>query len=215
MRPKSTRITTATAILGRYLLISNANAAILFTSTFDNGTSAQNDGGWNRFSSYNYASNFTLAGPAGAGPSYAALISDAPMTTMIDLSSEGADIDAGNVNYDFSGYLGSYTLNTDRGEFSIQFKNAVGTNIGAEIVMDDGAAGNPNGTWTQYTSSGTLAAGVRQVEITFDESRTATFGGTVDGYADLVSFSTTVVPEPSSSALLGLGGLALIIRRRK
>jgi hypothetical protein len=30
-----------------------------------------------------------------------------------------------------------------------------------------------------------------------------------------VAFSGTVVPEPSSAALLGLGGLALILRRRK
>ena len=33
-------------------------------------------------------------------------------------------------------------------------------------------------------------------------------------YSD-VSFSTAAVPEPSSTALLGLGGLALIMRRRK
>lgn len=36
-----------------------------------------------------------------------------------------------------------------------------------------------------------------------------------DNYMVNSSFAMTVVPEPSSTALLGLGGLALIIRRRR
>jgi len=33
--------------------------------------------------------------------------------------------------------------------------------------------------------------------------------------AEVATLYTDVVPEPSSSALLGLGGIALILRRRK
>ncbi len=43
--------------------------------------------------------------------------------------------------------------------------------------------------------------------------RIAAEAGTV--YADNVSLSFDTVPEPSTTALLGLGGLALILRRRK
>ena len=39
--------------------------------------------------------------------------------------------------------------------------------------------------------------------------------GTFDGYVGALQLRTTAVPEPSSTALLGLGGLALILRRRK
>lgn len=39
-------------------------------------------------------------------------------------------------------------------------------------------------------------------------------GGTVAGW-NIISAELNVVPEPSSTALLGLGGLALILRRRK
>jgi hypothetical protein len=43
--------------------------------------------------------------------------------------------------------------------------------------------------------------------------RIAAVTGTV--YADNVSLSVSAVPEPTTTALLGLGGLALILRRRK
>jgi hypothetical protein len=39
--------------------------------------------------------------------------------------------------------------------------------------------------------------------------------GDTAGFLNAVSVRTTLVPEPSSTALLGLGGLALILRRRK
>ncbi len=39
--------------------------------------------------------------------------------------------------------------------------------------------------------------------------------GSESGTYDVDSLTLTQVPEPSSTALLGLGGLALILRRRK
>lgn len=58
-------------------------------------------------------------------------------------------------------------------------------------------------------------------EVTFDtpsESFTVKYATGGDGFrVRAIDFSVTVdvIPEPSSSALLGLGGLALILRRRK
>jgi len=50
-----------------------------------------------------------------------------------------------------------------------------------------------------------------------DGTITATGTGTVNWRIESVDlqFSTAAVPEPSSAALLGLGGIALILRRRK
>lgn len=44
-----------------------------------------------------------------------------------------------------------------------------------------------------------------------------TLGSSVSGWAmaDAIAIQSAAVPEPSSAALLGLGGLALILRRRK
>jgi len=41
------------------------------------------------------------------------------------------------------------------------------------------------------------------------------YGGGYKGFSEINFTGTVVVPEPSSAALLGLGGLALILRRRK
>lgn len=71
------------------------------------------------------------------------------------------------------------------------------------------------GTWTITRSggvtdvdSGTFAGVVSSIKL----YNAATDGGAPN---DLYANSFTVVPEPSSAALLGLGGLALIFRRRK
>lgn len=54
------------------------------------------------------------------------------------------------------------------------------------------------------------------IELRFQESITEGASGGARGLqvAD-VNFSVSTIPEPSSTALLGLGGLALILRRRK
>ena len=55
--------------------------------------------------------------------------------------------------------------------------------------------------------SGTLASGVRYIKLDF--------GGVENGYTGYTEIDAFAVPEPSTTALLGLGGLALILRRRK
>lgn len=47
-----------------------------------------------------------------------------------------------------------------------------------------------------------------------DELRVATFDGSADSDAEVIA-ALQAVPEPSSTALLGLGSLALILRRKK
>ena len=70
------------------------------------------------------------------------------------------------------------------------------------------------GAWTFTTTSGINLAGTGTANLAIDTLRFANGGGgdiAVDNFAVDIS----AVPEPSSSALLGLGGIALMLRRRK
>ena len=57
---------------------------------------------------------------------------------------------------------------------------------------------------------------VRLVVVAVDTTTAATFAGQANnaGPAPTLSYTTTAVPEPASVALLGLGGVALLRRRR-
>jgi len=68
-------------------------------------------------------------------------------------------------------------------------------------------------TLSSSLSDTTLAAGESAV-FTFNFSDT-TGSGTSLSLIDNVAFQGAVIPEPSSFALLGLGGLALLARRRR
>ena len=76
--------------------------------------------------------------------------------------------------------------------------------------ITDGAFTFTNGAAATETYTG--AAALTNVRVTL----AGAIGTGHNGFLiDEVSFDGTAVPEPSSTALLGLGGLALILRRRK
>ncbi|WP_411825648.1 PEP-CTERM sorting domain-containing protein [Luteolibacter sp. AS25] len=76
---------------------------------------------------------------------------------------------------------------------------------------------SPTNTWTQVSitedDTGIIASGVKS--ITFNNFDAANATGDVQYREFDVLGVATVVPEPSSFALLGLGGLGLILRRRR
>ena len=71
----------------------------------------------------------------------------------------------------------------------------------ADLILD------PNGTPTTLLDDQSIAASLGSADGLFIRSNSQ--------YNGPATFTITVVPEPSSAALLGLGGLALILRRRK
>ena len=60
---------------------------------------------------------------------------------------------------------------------------------------------------------GLLGSGIDAIRFDFLDTVSNNVGGGV--YRELDVFGIATVPEPSSTALLGLGGLALILRRRR
>jgi len=79
------------------------------------------------------------------------------------------------------------------------------------FTADQGASGTVIGSRTRRSNSDNPLTTGRMLNTSLGE-----FTAGPDGISDLVfDVDITPVPEPSSTALLGLGGLALILRRRK
>ena len=104
----------------------------------------------------------------------------------------------------------SGVLTTQLGDFTVSGPNDISNGI---ISLD-----NTEQFTIVYPSTVTyFGALIGGSVITADDSPTlgsVTFIGTEDG-ATVTTITFDQVPEPSSTALLGLGGLALILRRRK
>ena len=108
------------------------------------------------------------------------------------------------VNFDFGGLDGSLMSSWDAADYTIT--------SGAQLNLL-GLSSVGTGTYDLVTYSGTRTGD-------YDGSYSVTglgagLVGTVEYDADSMYLNVAAVPEPSSAALLGLGGLALILRRRK
>ncbi|WP_227021626.1 PEP-CTERM sorting domain-containing protein [Oceaniferula marina] len=107
--------------------------------------------------------------------------------------------------------LSTFTL--DRGVTTNQINTA-------DKIVNPGGGNNATSEtdpdwWAQYELSNTVPASAQSLTVTFVAGTGHAAGGANDWYADDVIVDITTVPEPSSAALVGLGGLALILRRRK
>ena len=123
------------------------------------------------------------------------------------------DITIGGLNPGGTYNLALITGFNVAGSFSTDFTIG-GTTLTANDTV--GAGTNANGALT-FTSGGTHALFSNIIadgsgDITFSTTNTA---GASNGVLSGLQIEAVAVPEPSTTALLGLGGLALILRRRK
>lgn len=219
------KMTAAGAILaGGLMFAGSASAATVFTEDFESASQtgggaagAFGGGTGGSFGAYGTAQNFSgdlhTTSVTGGGSFYGHTIgvTNPAVSDVVVLA-------AGDTQYTFSAWLASYTGDGDYTTVSVEYFSDVGgtASLGSVTLADGSAEGTsttPSGAWnaenwTNYTATGTVAAGSQSFKISYG-------GVGNDTYADNISYSVTAVPEPSSTTLLGLGALALILRRRK
>ena len=121
----------------------------------------------------------------------------------------------------FIGAIGTnYAVQTQVGAGSV----ALGPGVNFVVTRFNFVAGNDTiDVWVNPTAAdltGPADGQLTGAEFDFDHVAISTFGNFATGTLDEIRIGTeltdvALVPEPSSTALLGLGGLALILRRRR
>lgn len=133
---------------------------------------------------------------------------------VVNFSSGGGSLTAAdivNLSFDFVAYVGAVG-GSDAGFVTAggNTGNWVDMNAGSDFVGHVSGGDGVGGVQLSGTGADSLAGTsiVSSFELGAENASTA-------WRIDSISVSGEVVPEPSSTALLGLGGLALILRRRK
>lgn len=126
----------------------------------------------------------------------------------IDVSSLATDIDDGNINFTFLGYMQVANEDpADGGQMVVEYKNAAGVTL----VSYNTGIQKVKGVWTPYTSTLTAPEGVRKVRVSL---KSYTYNGSsVDAYFDdlsliymkivplkLISFDVVESPKGVASA---------------
>jgi len=150
---------------------------------------------------------FSAAGPSGWGDANFASYGNAGMS-----GAYGEALNDGT----YTNNNGSRQTHTFTGltsgqqyEFQVWFNdNRNGSTVNANTLT--GADGG-----VELLGNGQYAIGTFTADSTGSQDLTWTETGSISGGATLNLVQLRAVPEPSSAALLGLGGLALLLRRRK
>ncbi len=100
---------------------------------------------------------------------------------------------------------------------SLVWLDSSGTEIGSNILDISGNVTADNATgWNTYSLTDIAAPdGVASVRTTFHWTTDDTIENYSQSSALIDNVTLTMIPEPSSACLIGLGGLAMVMRRRK
>ena len=183
-----------------------------FWETYDDGSDTLDDQVWDRIT-------ITFAGEIGGTP---AVIEDESFAA----GNLGVGDSYNNNNSHVAGGKDLYTFTlTEDGVVRIETTDP-GSGIDTEIGLydaggnliasnDDSAEGGLISLLTETLSAGdyTVVAGTFNTDFATDPTLAGVTSGTDDGDYGF-DISVTAIPEPGSLALLGLGGLALLRRRR-
>lgn len=128
-------------------------------------------------------------GPPARGNNFFAGGNGAALSTAtqeIDLSANAADINAGNVIFELSGYFGGFSSDNDNARLSATFFNG-NTSLGIVTVGHATAKDRGNATGLLLRrGSGTVPVNATRVVIT--QTMTRISGNSNDGYADSLQF---------------------------
>jgi hypothetical protein len=233
-RGVSTSVCSGLAILaGSLTFMGSAEAASIVSENFEGASNIFGAG------TYNYSQNYTmpnLLSPGGGlkymngGAGVTGAVSTNKFSTgalsLLSGGITGAQIDGGLISYNLYSQFSTYRLQGDYSTLFVQFFDAGSSPLGPRLAIGGAAftaalgSGN-NGSypdardWGADSLAGLVPSGARFAGFTIEAVKTA--GGTaIDGYVDNVSFSISLVPEPGTAGLLGLGaGIFALMRRRR
>jgi hypothetical protein len=235
---------TAMILAGGLMFAGNVSAAVIINQDFDgvNNTGFTTDGfsTYTHVANKFYSGNDIHADGTNYG--WKPGSTEIKATETVDLTTlhVTADIDAGKGSLSASAWIAGYEDNGDHGALQVSFFTSIdgsGTatssflfNPGLSAAPDfwlgsanasgvaDLTVANTSNNWSYFSNTVNIATGTRSVTVDWLGYRNGSpgSGGSNgnDAYVDDILVTTTV-PEPSSAALLGLGGLALLMRRRK
>ena len=119
-------------------------------------------------------------------------------TQTVSISSLAAAVDGVGVTYNLSAWLGGYQTQNDNAVLEAHFLGNGGTISWVTLGPVDAASRNDITSLLFGETSGLIPKGTRDIEFILTMTRVA--GSDNDGYADNLSFTGAVVPEPESYA---------------
>jgi hypothetical protein len=141
---------------------------------------------------YSVGGGYPTSGPPNKGAAFfsGGTAATATLTQTVNLAGLAATVDAGNLDYNLSGWLGGYLTQTDNAKVVITFKNSGGTSLGTGQIgpVTPADRGNVTGL-LQRTTTGTVPAGTRTVSVVVTATRDS--GTNNDGYSDNLSLIFT------------------------
>jgi len=205
----------AKAILTSALMLASALASqaatvVINNHSFENGTNLPPVDGWNGNDPEGWTTtgnvglqDVTSTAPAGIDGHVVVFIQTGELLQDITASISGGSISVGDV---FTLTLAATNQNS-LPTFDFDIQNTSGTSlIGGPVTSSPDA---PTGDiYADIVVTGTVDTASSDIVLSIGSS-----GGQIR--VDNARLDIVPVPEPSSAALLGLGGIALILRRRK